>query len=115
MSEASAATVGSAPTYDVGKQPKKPRRVEVTKNAAWRVGVKTAMAKIAGEEQTRGEFEAATSASGQGASQFTGMVDRTERRAGNQGSRGVPEWLRLLKDLPGQTPNTLSGTGRTGA
>jgi hypothetical protein len=84
-------------------------------NESWLAGVKTAMVKVAGEEQTRGEFEAATSASGQGASQFSGMVDRTERRAGNQGSRGVPEWLRLLKDLPGQTPNTLPGTGRTGS
>jgi hypothetical protein len=81
----------------------------------WLTGARAAMVKVAGDEQTRGEFEAATSASGQGASQFSGMVDRTERRSGNQGSRGVPEWLRLLKDLPAQTPNTLPGTGRTGS
>jgi hypothetical protein len=68
--------------------------------------------KTAGEEQTRGEFEAATSSPGHGSTQFTGMVDRTERRPGNQGSRGVPEWLRLLKDLPGQT--TWSGGDRIG-
>jgi hypothetical protein len=70
------------------------------------------MVKVAGEEQTRGEFEAATSSPSHGSTQFTGMVDRTERRSGNQGSRGVPEWLRRLMELPGQT--TWSGGDRIG-
>jgi len=81
-------------------------------NEVWLTGARAAMVKVAGEEQTRGEFEAATSSPSHGSTQFTGMVDRTERRSGNQGSRGVPEWLRRLMELPGQT--TWSGGDRIG-
>lgn len=85
---------GSFPTHDPGKQPKRP---EATRDAAWRAGVKEAMA------QTRGELDVAMSAPG-----LTGTWDtrvnvdeRMERRPGDRGGKGVPVWIRALHQMTG--------------
>jgi hypothetical protein len=64
--------------------------------------------------QTTGEYEAAVSApgvSGMGPAPVQ-MSGRMERGAGNQGSRGVPEWLRVLKHLPSK--KTWNGGDKSG-
>lgn len=125
-----AGRVGSAPTRD-------PRRrqgdvIHVTKNAAWKAGVRAGMVnrlktalnmqKMAYQTpsdrdgpQTRGELGVENSSS-----ETTGMNDsgghRSKRKItrgpGNQGPRGAPEWLRGTKFL--RSPGTWNGGAKSG-
>jgi hypothetical protein len=98
-----AGTVGSAPTLDLDK--KRPRdRIEVTKNAAYEAGIKLAIQTL-GEMRTNEEAPGVT-----GRSYCHYMTSQhVTRRPGDQGGRGVPEWLRRLSQPAGQTVDTLPG------
>jgi len=118
-----AGTTGSAPTFDVlsRKARRAGERVEVTKNAAFLAGAHEAMEKVAYNTaadrdgpQTTGESKVNESAS-----QVAGHTDHggrsksnVTRGPGNQGSKGVPEWLRGLKFL--RAPGTWKGGDKSG-
>lgn len=134
LSAPNAGTVGSWPTFDL-KDKKKGRkeRVEATKNAAWKAGVRAGMVKrlktalnmqkMAYQTpadrdgpQTRGELGVEN-----GSTETTSMVNsgghrsksKITRGPGNQGPRGAPEWLRGLKFL--RSPGTWNGGDKAGA
>jgi len=90
------------------------RRGAMSGVTAMALGLGTALLKSA--EMTSGESERDTSAPGVSGQRFSGHMpeERSERGPGNQGQkgRGVPEWLRMLKYLPGSaTQNSGDKTG----
>lgn len=50
--------------------------------------------------QTSGEQGVEQSSTSHGSSHYTGTKANAVRGPGNQGGRGTPEWLRMLKMLP---------------
>lgn len=125
LSAPNAGQVGSAPTRD----PRRPQGdvISVTKNASWDAGVHTGIEKFAygtnssvgpttdrDGAQTMGEVGVE-----QGSSEITGQRDyagrtgtKITRGSGNQGPRGVPEWLRVMKHL--HSPATWTGGDKSG-
>jgi hypothetical protein len=62
--------------------------------------------------QTAGEQGVEQGASGVGATRHSPSNPMTTRKSGNQGSRGVPEWARLLKHT--RSPATRNGGDKVG-
>jgi len=66
------------------------------------MGAAILASSLAKAASTVGEHERDVSSPGVTGGNYVGqrVDERVERRPGNQGGRGVPEWLRLLKKLP---------------